>query len=149
MYIIGRKKPVYHILQKVIRINALISLLYFFGDINEQDFSTYQINCLPAKWVTVHNAILFIGPTYLWCILEYGLASNVCLGGGYGVRVRVCYLLSLAYLTPKIFYLKLELLFILIYKDFCCVFLGLYDDFATKDVQKWILPKGDLYYNIW
>lgn len=60
-----------------------------------------------------------------------------------------CYLLSLAYLTPKIFYLKLELLFIMIYKDFCGVFLGLYDDFATKDVQKWILPKGDHYYNIW
>lgn len=94
---------------------------------------TRLIVFLPNDRVTVHNAILFIGPTYLWCILEYGLASNVC---GYGVTVRVCYLLSLAYLTPKIFYLKLELLFIMIYKDFCCVFLGLYDDFATKDVQK-------------
>lgn len=58
----------------------------------------------------------------------------MCLGGGYGVRVRVCYLLFFVYFIFKIFYLKFELLFIMIYKDFCCVFLGLYDDFVIKDV---------------
>lgn len=63
---------------------------------------------------------------YLGCILKYQIASSVSEGvGGWGVMVRLCNL-SPTYFTLKIFYLKLELSFIMLHNDFCCVFLHLY-----------------------